>query len=1156
MRKTLVRLLSYYAVLVLLFLVPLTTLAGAPSLNASKLWQRSARSLQSTGQATSYITNRIVVGKIDGSVTTVPVDSAGQLADTLAYWQTQPDVKYAELDGRMMAYGQQATWGYNTVQATTAHTNSATGSGVVVAVVDTGVDYGHEDLIGNIWVNSDETPSNNIDDDVNGYVDDYYGYDFIGDSPTNLVPDHDPMDDAGHGTHVSGIIAAVDNTTGVIGVATQAKIMPVKVLDGAGYGSDYTVAQGIRYAADNGANVINLSLGSTVSSTTLKSAIDYAVNAGVLVIAAAGNAGSFTFPSYPAAYANVISVAASDEDGMRAYYSNAGKVDVIAPGDMINSTLIGNTYGIYSGTSMAAPFVTGVAALVRQKQGLTNVQAIRQVIQTTTTDFGLQTGPDNTSGYGIVNAVAATGTLTSSSAMLYSDASWIKSDGSDDAVITVSVRDSTGAVLVGNVVTWSTTKGTLSATTSTTDINGLASVTLTANNTSGLAVITVQPTNVTATSIMQTIMTDIPQPDTIGVSKVMATSSNLEIPSDTTADTDTSSTTNLENNLLAPGDKVSFWAQATSYDHAEHKTKLTYSLSDSIGNVMVSGTSPRTTVGTNYDNMYIIAQTKITSKPVVLPDTLANGKYTVTITLTDQTSNESSTRTTTVWVGEYPDILVVNANPGSCLDTPVEGYDLGGNVMCTAAAYLVLDTLENAGYSAMLWDSLILGEPTDSDLALFPAVIWLDPGLSYVTSTALINYLDNGGNVLLSSALLASNETMQLPTDSDFLWNYLHAHYVKTLMQPNQVIGAAGSDFSGLSFNTDYYNLNGNGSRTNFYAAELELNDVDSAQALFNYTVGDSTSKVAGLKVDNGTYRLAFLPFSVAAINDVSGNATKSYVLSTLTNWLLGGAPSITELSQRKLKNNLARTITVTGDNFSTVGTTTVKLGNKVLSDVVVSSRTSLTATVPAGMKTGSRWLTVTNPNGQIATSPRRIKTLKGGVVLDAVTPTLVTNDGEQWLTFTGAKFKRTTKVMLGDTVLTKKKYTSRNELSVLIPTTIQPGTYALKIKNLGIKRVTRYSDIIVRQGLTELLKVGDKTTQVKVLEARLKKFGYLKEKANTDFTKTTKQALLRYQHDNNLKETGATDYLTRHYLNILEPAADSYTDTTTDSTSFPFGIK
>ncbi len=272
-------------------------------------------------------------------------------------------------------------WGADLVNAPEAWANGYTGQGVVVAVIDTGVDYNHEDLKNNIWTNTKEIAGNGIDDDGNGYVDDIYGWNF--DSNNNNI-----SDDNGHGTHVSGTIAGENNGYGVTGIAYNAKIMPIKALNESGSGSYSAIANGIYYAVDNGANVINLSLGGSYSSRTLKSAVEYASSKGVTVVMAAGNDGDSS-PDYPARYANKsgIAVGAVDKNNQLADFSNrAGDNQlayVTAPGVKIYSSLPNNQYGAYSGTSMATPHVAGVVALMLSaNRSLTDAQ-VREIITET-----------------------------------------------------------------------------------------------------------------------------------------------------------------------------------------------------------------------------------------------------------------------------------------------------------------------------------------------------------------------------------------------------------------------------------------------------------------------------------------------------------------------------------------------------------------------------------------------------------------------------------------------------------------------------------------------------------------------------------------------------------------------------------------------------
>ncbi len=272
-------------------------------------------------------------------------------------------------------------WGADLVKAPEAWANGYTGKGVVVAVVDTGVDRNHEDLKNNIWTNTKEIPGNGIDDDGNGYVDDVNGWNFDGNNNNTL-------DVAGHGTHVSGTIAGEKNDFGVTGIAYDAKIMPVKVLNDSGSGSYDAIAQGIRYATDNGANVINLSLGGSYPNSALESALKYASSKGAIVVMAAGNDSGLQ-PGYPARYADEtgIAVGAVDKNNKLASFSNLAGFNpltyVTAPGVDVYSTLPNNKYASWSGTSMATPHVAGVVALMLSANPHLTEAQVRQILKDT-----------------------------------------------------------------------------------------------------------------------------------------------------------------------------------------------------------------------------------------------------------------------------------------------------------------------------------------------------------------------------------------------------------------------------------------------------------------------------------------------------------------------------------------------------------------------------------------------------------------------------------------------------------------------------------------------------------------------------------------------------------------------------------------------------
>ena len=250
---------------------------------------------------------------------------------------------------------------------------------IVVAVLDTGTAIKHPDLAVNIWENPLEE-QNGIDDDNNGYIDDIVGWDFAND-------DNSPVDDQFHGTHVAGVIgAAQNNGRGVAGVAPNVKILPLKVLKGNGEGDTAALINAINYAValkKQGIDirVMNASLGGGPKTEILKKALKRANNAGIVFVAAAGNSGgdSDTEPIYPASYkvSNVISVAAIDSTGTLANFSNFGanSVHVAAPGTTIWSTIVFDLYLPFSGTSMAAPHVAGIAALVlSQDPGLKPIE--------------------------------------------------------------------------------------------------------------------------------------------------------------------------------------------------------------------------------------------------------------------------------------------------------------------------------------------------------------------------------------------------------------------------------------------------------------------------------------------------------------------------------------------------------------------------------------------------------------------------------------------------------------------------------------------------------------------------------------------------------------------------------------------------------------
>jgi subtilisin family serine protease len=272
----------------------------------------------------------------------------------------------------------QLQWGLPRMKVDKAWNVSTNSSPITIAVVDTGVDSDHPDLVGDL---------------VSGY---------------NIISNNtNTDDDNGHGTHVAGIAAGVmENSKGIAGIAGHSRIMPVKVIGSNGSGTTLNIAEGVRWAVDHGAKVINLSLGGPDYSQTLQSAVEYARSKGALVVAAAGNSNTY-IPSYPAAMNHVISVAAIDKNNTKASFSNYGSsIDLCAPGTAIFSTMYDGYYGYMQGTSMACPNVTGVIALIWSQNSKITPNQIEYILEARAQDLGAK-GKDIYYGYGLVDAYAS-----------------------------------------------------------------------------------------------------------------------------------------------------------------------------------------------------------------------------------------------------------------------------------------------------------------------------------------------------------------------------------------------------------------------------------------------------------------------------------------------------------------------------------------------------------------------------------------------------------------------------------------------------------------------------------------------------------------------------------------------------------------------------
>ena len=309
-------------------------------------------------------------------------------------------------------------WALNKIQAFSAWDKTQGTDSVLIGVIDTGIDYFHPDLQNKIWQNPGETgngkESNGIDDDNNGFVDDYRGWDFtdrVGfpfDSTGGdyLDWDNDPFDEQGHGTYIAGIAAAeANNSAGIAGVAPNIKLVNLRAFDPGGYGEEDDVAAAILYAVQMGVKVINMSFGDYSFSYVLRDVVQFAYSRNLVLVGSSGNQNS-SLPHYPSGYSEVICVGNSTQDDFRAGNSNYGStLDLMAPGTQILTTARDNKYASISGTSAATPHVAAAAALILSLGNYTN-EEVKQILKSTSDDID-EPGWDINTGAGRLNLYRA-----------------------------------------------------------------------------------------------------------------------------------------------------------------------------------------------------------------------------------------------------------------------------------------------------------------------------------------------------------------------------------------------------------------------------------------------------------------------------------------------------------------------------------------------------------------------------------------------------------------------------------------------------------------------------------------------------------------------------------------------------------------------------
>jgi subtilisin family serine protease len=328
---------------------------------------------------------------------------------------------------------------------------------VILAIIDTGIDYHHPDLGHSFWINSledingngqlDTGDENNVDEDGNGYVDDVIGWDFTDaprfpDEGDYLDPDNDPMDEygEGHGTQVAGIIAAgVDNELGIAGLLPGLKVMIIRAGTANGYLEEDDVARAVIYAIDNGASIINMSFGDVVVSKFLKDVIQFAYSQGIIMVAAAGNDGSNEL-HYPSGFPETIGVGATNENDQLAGFSNWGNtIDLVAPGVNILSTSIGGGYSWVNGTSFSTPMVAAGAALLLANHSELNPEQVRNLLKTGSFDLG-EDGWDEYYGSGRLDILKLSQLEYESSLYIKSPLSGSSTD-KDSIPIIITVQD-------------------------------------------------------------------------------------------------------------------------------------------------------------------------------------------------------------------------------------------------------------------------------------------------------------------------------------------------------------------------------------------------------------------------------------------------------------------------------------------------------------------------------------------------------------------------------------------------------------------------------------------------------------------------------------------------------------------------------------------
>jgi subtilisin family serine protease len=438
----------------------------------------------------------------------------GWEAEWAAWLARDPRVAYVEPDYVAFAaetpddplWPQQ--WGPQRIEADAAWDIAVGGPETVIALLDSGADMTHPDLAGQFWTNEGEIPGNGLDDDENGQVDDIHGWhfyhDILGGGP---YEDGDVQDNAGHGTHVAGIVAALTaNGQGIAGLARGTRLMLVRVIDPFPQACYSDIIAGLIYAADNGARIMNLSLGGSADSQALHDAVRYAASKGALLIAASGNAGD-RGTLYPARYEEVVAVNATDQNETPiGLWGPGDAIDLAAPGKAIWSTwLMGDAdYRSETGTSYAAPHVAGAAALIWSLRPALAASEVRTLLETTADDVNASQHPgrDVFIGWGRLNAGRAVRSAASDLSLKAEVHPSSIPALTGTAILTVTVTEGRGRLAGSGALISFATKGASPHPPSALTAGGVATTMLHAGALGGTAVITASLGTLTYTVAM------------------------------------------------------------------------------------------------------------------------------------------------------------------------------------------------------------------------------------------------------------------------------------------------------------------------------------------------------------------------------------------------------------------------------------------------------------------------------------------------------------------------------------------------------------------------------------------------------------------------------------------------------------------------------